>query len=362
MHWITLCIFQTFGIGFVLGFWFSALLPPCPRVDFYYMKRIQHADGSVSLVNRSNYFRHTPGNEYAMTSYLCVDEEGLPVMRRCLGNGQWEPLGNISCQQHSKLSEHLFNMDLFLNAKSSYRKEERPDPYHIMNNVSEAVLNFMEPLQPVDVVFIARIIETVTKSQPNLTVSTDIISVYNHLMTTSNRVLQIASRFNATRKLLQNFEEFTNKLAPPSCNKPEEFHSPISVLDVKYAAGLLLLIGEKISVIHLNPQCNNYTGVAIFNRNGPDRQKCKHHGYWYRLLQPTQILLDLKQEEGLIAATYLNEELWQALRDKGATYLVFKVYTNNAFFFDYSTPQEKATPISNVLSLNVLGVQSKLNI
>lgn len=357
MHWITLCFLQALGIGFVLGSSFSALLPPCPRVKFHCIKRIQHADGSVGLVNMSNFFRHTPRNEYAMTSYLCVDEQGLPVMRRCQENGQWEPLGNITCQQHSYLSEHLFKMDLYLNAKSTVRRE-RPDPYHIMNNVSETVLNFVEPLQPVDVVFIARIIDTVTKSQPNLTVSTDIISVYNHLMTTSNRVLQIACRFEATRKLLQNFEEFTNKLAPPSCNNPEGFLPPISVLDVKYAAGLLLLIGEKISVIHLNPQCNNYTGVAIFNRNGTSRRNCKHHGYWYRLLQPTQNLLDLKQEEGLIAATYLNTELWKALRDKGATYLVFKVYTNNAFFFDISTPQEKAIPISNVLSLNVLGVQS----
>lgn len=357
MQCVTFGTFLLLEIGFGFGFFCS--LSRCPRVEFAYQKWIQHENGSVGLVNQTDYFPSTLPNKYAMMEQFCVDEKnGISVRRLCLKNGTWERLDNIICRQHRKLSEDLFNMDRLLNPKISMRTTN-PDPFPVMKHVTDMVMTLMGPLEPGEVMSVANIIKVVTKSPANLNASTDIISMYNHLMNQSSEILQLAVLHNTTKNLLQNFERFTNNLEPPQCNVMES-QQPIRVLDMKKAAGLLLLIGEEISLFHLNPQCNNHTGVAIYNRKGPRRINCKHHRYWYRLLRPDQNLLDLKQEAGLIAATYMTNELWNALRTSGATYIVFKVYTNNAFFFDDSAPQEKLTPTSNVLSLDVIGVDGNL--
>lgn len=358
MQWVTLETFFVLGIGYVFG-----SLPKCPEVDFNYQKRIQYENGSVSLVNQTIQFPLTFSNNTAIMPQLCVNEkDGFQVRRRCLANNTWETLDNIICRPTRKLSEDLFNMDLELNPIISDRSGGMN--YDIaIHNITDMIMGLMGPLEDHEVISLANIIKVVTESSDvNLDVSTDIISMYNHLMDKSSEILQLAILQNATRNLLQNFERFTNKLEPPHCDGTASNYT-IRVLDMRKDAGLLLLIGEEISLLHLNPECKNYTGVAIYNGQGPDRRHCQHHGYWYRLLRPDQNLLELKQEKNLIAATYLTNDLWRALKESKAKYLVFKIYTNNAFFFADSTQEKrKVTPISNVLSLNVIGVDGNSNI
>lgn len=352
IQWVPLGTFFLLGIGYVFGF-----LPKCPVVNFDYQKRIQYENGSVGLVNQTIQFPLTFSNKTAIMPQLCVNEQdGLQVRRRCLADNTWEPLDNIICRPTRKFSEDLFNMDIKLHPITSFRSGGMDYNYEI-KKITDMIMGLMGPLEDHEVICLANIIKVVTESSNvNLTVSTDIISMYNHLMNKSSEILQNAILQNATQNLLQNFERFTNKLEPPQCNDTAS-HSAIRVLDMRKDAGLVLLIGKEISLLHLNPECNNYTGVAIYNGQGPNRTHCEHHGYWYRLLGPDQNLLELRQEKNLIAATYLTNELWNALRESEAKYLVFKIYIKNVLFFDESTQErEKVTPISNVLSLNVIGV------
>ncbi|KAH8418799.1 hypothetical protein KR222_006652, partial [Zaprionus bogoriensis] len=344
----------------------------CSRLEFQYLESIQNEDGSVSLRPRTNYFPLTAINTYAFTHDLCMDRQGLPFVRRCVANEQWELLGDIQCQPTSALTRRLFNIDSLLTNRSILSVDAPRNSYdrhsYLMGYISQSVQQAEQPIVPIDVIFIARIVKALTQMQLlSLSAYLDMLTMCEHLMAIDPAVLELSDRLGAVDQLLQSFEESTNTLAPQldplkNCDwQHSAIDYPAKLLDVKVDMGLLLLIGHNLSVFYLHPECSNYTGIAIFNRDGPQRRNCKHHRYWYRLLQRDQSLAELKAEPGLVAATFLTDALWSALRQRGATNLVFKIYANNAFFIESSASAEKPAAMSNVLSVNVLPLPGELN-
>jgi len=306
-------------------------------------------------------------NDFAMMGHICVDQTGLPVVRRCLGNNKWEDLGNITCQfdrTTNDLSQSLNEIQVELNEGAPFRDSIPNYTRDIVQNMTRIVSSSTHKIQPVDVVNVNKIINKVSKESKIEAVSTEMIGLYNQLMTTDNLVLQLSARLNATNDLLYSFEDYMNQVAQnlgplKTCRKEKSNTMPRNLVDVKVANGVQILIGGNLSVFYLYPECNKFTGIAIFNRAGPYRQNCRHHRFWYRLLYANQSLNALKSESGLQIATFLTDQLWTALRRSGATFIIFKIYANNALFVETNLQSVKANPQSHVLSINIPQVSGK---
>jgi len=67
---------------------------------------------------------------------------------------------------------------------------------------------------------------------------------------------------------------------------------------------------------------------------------------------------DVRAIENLETAVFLPEKLWKKLKKKGATYLVFKVYTRDALFVE-TAEEIQRRPTSNVISITIPGLLGK---
>ncbi|XP_034472002.1 adhesion G-protein coupled receptor G4-like [Drosophila innubila] len=300
--------------------------------------------------------------------HLCVNQTGLPVVRRCLGNNKWEHLGNVTCQfdqAANEISKSLNEISVELTEGVPFRDLMPNDYRDIVQNITRIVSQAKHNIQPVDVMNVNRIIKVVSKEPKNENISNEMITLYNQLLTTDSSVLELSARMNATNELIFNYEDYMNQVAKilgplKSCKEQQPIDIPSNLVDVKVYNGVQILIMGSLGVFYLYPECNKYTGIAIYDRGGHGRKNCKHHNFWYQLLYANQNLNDLKDEPGLQTATYLTNELWTALKKSGATYLIFKIYANNAFFIQTNLQTEKAILQSHVLSIDIPQVSDTL--
>ncbi|KAH8410383.1 hypothetical protein KR215_001238, partial [Drosophila sulfurigaster] len=334
----------------------------CPHVRFHHIY-----DNGANRTIFDNYFPLTAVNESSTMGHLCVDQNGLPVMRRCLGHNKWEKLKNITCQfemEANELSQRLNKLKLQLNEELPALDETYRN--NVVYNTSQLLGKAKNKIQPVDVVNVNKIIDAVTKEKTKTdAVSSAIIGLYDQLMDTDSTVLELSARLNATNSLLYNFEGYMDKLGPhlhdlKSCKPQNALVNITNLVDMRVAKGLQILVSQKLSVFYIFPDCNQYTGIAIYNRPGPNRLNCFHHYYWYRLLYAHESVDNLKAEPGLQTATFLSHELWQSVKSAGATYLIFKIYANNAFFIEKLPPEKRSSLQSHVLSISIPQVLNEL--
>ncbi|EDW63781.1 adhesion G-protein coupled receptor G2 [Drosophila virilis] len=340
-------------LGIVSG---SAQLLECPPTSF-----VHAYEASTGLITFANYLPATAINEFALPRRLCVERSGLPLVRRCLANQQWEKLENITCQLEQATngqSQRLNDLQFDLAEGVSSRSAGMNFPLNIMKNISNIIGQNNHQIQPVDVLNVNKIIMEVAKEPKSWALCTEMIGLYNNLMATNSSVLELSARLNATNNLLYSFEDYTNGLAQQmvsgaNCNQRLPMAMPKHLVDVKVHNGVQVLIGGNLSVFYLLPECNHFTGIAIYSKAAAGREGCQHHRFWYRFLYANQSLEALRAEPGLQAATYVTHQLWQAMRRTGVNYLVFKIYANSALFVDAATASAKATPVSHVLSINI---------
>jgi len=346
---------------------FTASFEHCPRESFKHFYETHNENGGVNLTIFENYFPLTYVNEFAMMRHLCVNETGVPVVRRCLGNNTWEHLGNVTCQFNQAANE----MSVSLNKISVELTEEAPfrglmsnDYRDIVQNITRIVSQAKHEIRSVDVMNINQIIKIVSKEPMNEKISIEMITLYNQLLNTDRSVLKLSASMNVTNELIYNYEDYMNQVAKileplKSCKEQQFVDIPGNLVDVKIYNGVQIFIMGSLGVFYLYPECNKYMGIAIYDREGPGRKNCKHHHFWYRLLYANQSLNDLKNEPGLQTATYLTDELWTDLKRSGATYLIFKIYANNAFFIQTDLQTKNATLQSHVLSIDIPQVSGK---
>ncbi|TDG47017.1 hypothetical protein AWZ03_006598 [Drosophila navojoa] len=355
--------FVLFAFSLVAGIAALSYCPPIEIIDYY---ESQNENGSNSRKNYSYSFPLTPINEFALTRELCVQSDGLPLVRKCLANQQWAQLDrNIGCRpsqgmavESQSLSELQYELSMGISERSSFIDY----PLAVMRNVSDLIAQMDAKIEPVDVLSINKIIDRVVNEPKDMAACIQMIRVYSDLMGANSSVLELSARLNATNDLLYKFEDYTNGLAPQlkSCNEPIAVDPTQELVDVKMHNGVQALIGKVLSVFYLFPECNAFTGIAIYTKPGPGREGCPHHGFWYRFLYSNQSLNALREEPDLLTASYLTRELWEALQVAGATYMVFKIYANNALFVDLSASNTGAKPASHVLSINIPQVSPHL--
>ncbi|XP_017145402.1 adhesion G-protein coupled receptor G2 [Drosophila miranda] len=304
------------------------------------------SDG-VEVESRRNHVERTRLGRLANLRELCLDERGFPVRRRCeIRNGTtaWQSLSNITCRTGRKLSSNLNRLAV----------EGPPD---MIIRLSHLLRQSHEPLKPVDIFSIGQIFESLLEKPKNASFVSDLLGICLRVMATDWETLHLSAELNATNTLLSNFEDYLDALPPQivpkeSCSVEAMGHSHVSGVNGVYA-----LISNELSVFFVNPDCANVTGIAIHSV-GSDRQEgASPHAavFGYSPLSSSESLENIRARKGLETAAFVPEPLWRSLKQKGATYLVFKVYTRDSLFME--TESSVRIPSSAVISISIPGMK-----
>ncbi|KAH8362940.1 hypothetical protein KR084_003401, partial [Drosophila pseudotakahashii] len=219
---------------------------------------------------------------------------------------------------------------------------------------------------PADVLITSEILETLMKEEKDPVVGLNLVSICTEIISSDSQVLQLSAQLNATNSLLDHFENYMDALGEQMVSAEKcgiEVHQTIS--DEVIAGvetydlsdiGVQASISSNISVFFTNPECDNITGIAIFSAQAEGRRPSSS-GFWYRFLRFSEKLDEIKRESDLETAAFLPENLWLELKNMEITYLIFKVYTDDALFVETSL-QRSRRPRSKVISISIPGLEN----
>lgn len=331
----------------------------CEPEDFQHNYATLTAAGEVTLEPHLNHFGRTRAGEWASMRDLCLDEQGLPWRRLCNATAQWATLGSVNCSAGSQLSQRLNQLREDAQSRSS-ATFALSELRHLLDEAGGQ-------LAPVDVYSTAQILaELLEQRQPAGAVSADLVGICREIMSSDEQVLRLSAELNATNSLLSKFEDYMDALPPQlvpseSCGKSRaetDKSTEKGVQTVNYAAlGVQALMSSNLSVFYVNPECENITGIAIYAAAAADR-KSASSGFWYRFLYANESLELLRGERDLQTGTYLPAQLWEQLSQRGASYLVLKVYAHDGLFVERAE-QRRQRPRRQVLSISIPGFEGK---
>ncbi|KAH8293485.1 hypothetical protein KR054_000903 [Drosophila jambulina] len=291
---------------------------------------------------RKNRVEATKVGKRAHLRDLCLDERNVPRRRRCQirnGTKTWQSFENVTCRMAPELSTNLDS--LAVNNSSE------------LSQLSDLVTNSKEPLNAADIVSISEIISSqVKKSVKKVADIEDLMNICQQVMSTDSETLRLAAEQNATNSLLSNFEDYLDALAPQllpgdgtTSLQIARDHSQVETQPI-LEKGVVLLRTKELSVFFVDPSIANVTGIAIF-LEGLTSQ--------FRVLQSSESLEDIRAIENLESAAILPDKLWRDVKERGARYLIFKVYARDALFVE-TAEELRRRPTSNVISITIQGL------
>ncbi|KAH8363224.1 hypothetical protein KR084_007331 [Drosophila pseudotakahashii] len=308
----------------------------CKAEDF----ELEYETDDSSSETRTNRVEKTPVGQKANLRDLCLNERGIPIRRRCqIRNGKrvWQSMDHITCRSAPELSSSI-NL---LAVKS---------PPDMISQLSNLLTQSQEKLAAADVFSISEIFDSlVQKPERNAEVVGDLMKICQKVMTTDNETLRISADVNATNSLLSNFEDYLDELGSKIFQKNTSILNNSTEFKVEkhFDHGVVVLKTSELSVFFVDPDVKNITGMAIFsNGNTSD----------FKALHSNDTEDDVRAIENLETAVFLPEKLWRKLKKKGASYLVFKVYTRDALFVE-TLEELKRRPTSNVISITIPGLE-----
>jgi len=295
-----------------------------------------------SSETRTNRVEKTRVGQKANLRDLCLNERGIPIRRRCqIRNGKrvWQSLDHITCRSAPELSSSI-NL---LAVKS---------PPDMISQLSNLLTQSQAKLVAADVFSISEIFDSlVKKRERKAEVVGDLMKICQKVMTTDNETLRISADVNATNSLLSNFEDYLDELGSQLFQRNTSViqNSTEFKFHTYFDMGVVVLKTNELSVFFVDPEVKNITGMAIFsNGNSSD----------FKSLHTYDKVDDVRAIENLETAVFLPEKLWKKLKKKGATYLVFKVYTRDALFVE-TAEEIQRRPTSNVISITIPGLLGK---
>ncbi|XP_002055923.2 adhesion G-protein coupled receptor G6 [Drosophila virilis] len=333
----------------------------CEAQDFQHNYEVLAADGQSIFEPHLNHFECTRAGEWATMRDLCLDEYGLPWRRLCNATAQWQPLNRLNCRAGNQLSRELYQLGTELLVGDSSNRS-KPVP---LNRLQYLLSQANDQLTPVDVYSTTRIITKLLEQQPrSAAMGADLVSICQQIMSGDAQVLRLSAQLNATNSLLSQFEEYMDalpqELVPShSCGRAASealVSTDKGVETLNYAhLGVQALMSNNLSVFYVNPTCANITGIAIYSSAAEDRQ-ASGSGFWYRFLYKNKNLEQLRGETNLETATYVPEQLWRQLKERGASYVILKVYAHAGLFVE-AAEQRSGRPHSKVLSISIPGLE-----
>ncbi|XP_039500987.1 uncharacterized protein LOC120457499 [Drosophila santomea] len=320
--------------------------------------------------------------EIATTKKLCIQKNGMPYTRLCLGDfvhgAYWKELTKpVVCESPKYNTKVLYNLIKAKIVKSL--------PEKALQNVKNIIANSKNSIVPADIFFISKIIQSVLKTySSNLTLRqtneestkwknafSDIFDIYNILIDIDSNVIKKSSELNATKKLLRSFERYVDTL---STNLPftkigngeEQLVSELQSETIDYDdIGVSVYISKYILYFSINPSIANVSGIALFANNKKRNKQKKLKGAFknehYRFLQVNHDINDVVDEPDLELGVYLPIDLIGTLKAStnklNDVTVVIKVYSNDQLF---QQSVRSLILLSRIVSISIPGYSSNL--
>ncbi|KAH8293486.1 hypothetical protein KR054_000900, partial [Drosophila jambulina] len=316
--------------------------------------------------------------ERATLHDVCLLRNGMPVTRSCLlinSRAQWESLDKnppVVCLR--RFREHTISGDLNSLHDDVLEGRRRTDNTQGRREMTSTMRTMFRQqdrtLLPADIHVTGQMFGTLMQQEKDASVCTDLVSVCKEIMSSDSQVLRLSAQLNATNSLLSNFESYMDALPAqlvPSDRCGKVVANPTSDATTTATTGVetynfsdigvQVLITGNLSVFFANPGCDGITGIAIYSAQAGERRSSSS-GFWYRFLRSTDDLNKVKAESHLETAAFLPENLWQAVKAKGVTYIIFKVYAHDALFVETSINRSRK-PRSKVISISLPELEDK---
>ncbi|XP_052858657.1 adhesion G-protein coupled receptor G7 [Drosophila gunungcola] len=345
----------------------------CEPEEFQHDYIIRNHDQTPHL----NSWKRTKIGERATLHDVCLLRNGMPVTRACKlqdFRAHWESLDEwyrVVCLR--RFREHTISGDLNRLHDDILEGRRRTNDTQGRREMSGLMRNMFRQrdrtLLPVDVHMTGQMFGTLMQQDKDAAVSVDLVSVCKEIMSCDRQVLRLSAQLNATNSLLSQFENYMDALPDqmvpkercgkvvPKPSSDEAETATTGVETYNFAdIGVQALITGNISVFFANPECDSITGIAIYSAPSWDR-RTSASGFWYRFLRSSDVLAKIKRDSDLETAAFLPDNLWREVRSRGATYLIFKVYSHDALFVE-STHQRNRRPRSKVISISLPGLEN----
>jgi len=222
----------------------------------------------------------------------------------------------------------------------------------MISQLSNLLTQTQEKLAAADVFSISEIFDSlVKKPERNAAVVGDLMKICQKVMSTDNETLRVSADANATNALLSNFEDYLDELSPTilKLNTTIFANSTEFTFHPLFDMGVIVLKTSELRVFFVDPEVRNVSGIVNFSGGNMSH---------FEMLHLSDNEEDIRAMKNLESAVFIPEKLWTQLKRKGASYLVFKVYTRDSLFVE--TEEEiKRRPTSNVISITIPGLNGE---
>lgn len=344
----------------------------------------------------------------ATTNKFCLQKNGLPITRRCLGDfvsgAYWEQLKFYDCinvQETNLITENLNSREMI--KKSKYQ------PQKALKDVRKLLESNLKKLIPADLYYLAKIIRnsirTILKSstvqfnsyskEPFTLngiseITVEIVRIFNYLLEVNDHVIRPSIALNSTNILLDAFEYLIDQIS-----SVETFQGNISSISNQSIAmdtiiedndkeieiieyedvGVIVKIATNFLAFVISPEVANVTGIALFHADYDMTQdyeddeamlKGAFKNEYYRFILANQSIEELLNEPNILMATFVPSSLWQRLDEismmSNRTWqtqlpepkVVIKIYANDKLFQETNLTTDK-TVDGRVISISIPG-------
>lgn len=320
--------------------------------------------------------------EIAMTKKLCIQKDGMPYTRLCLGDfvhgAYWKKLTQpVVCESPKNNTKVLHDLQVAKMFKSP--------PEKVLKYLKDIIANSKNSIVPADIFLIYKIFQSVheihssnsefqqtTKDLTNWKNAIyEIFDIYNVLIGLDSKVIKMSAELNATNMFLKSFEMLfdtlsLNNLSFTQIDNGEEHLNDFNSETIDYDdIGVSVYVSKYILYFSIIPSIANVSGIALFannnKKNTPTKLKGAFKNEHYRFLQVNHNINDVVNEPDLELAAYLPIELIDTLQAStnktNDVIVVIKVYSNDELF---QQSVRNLTLLSRVVSISLPGYSSFL--
>ncbi|XP_065370992.1 uncharacterized protein LOC135963143 [Calliphora vicina] len=333
-----------------------------------YQPRFSHTVRSTQFCFPENEWILAHIGQSATKSKFCLQKNGLPITRRCLGDfiggAYWEQLTLDDCitvTEPNLITRSLYTMHI--------TKTSEDQPERAIKDVRQLLESNLQNLIPADLYYLAYIIrksiKTMLKVTPrpstlpvhptsewntfnyyfeqkpgstnNISETTvEIVRIFNYILEVNDIVIRPSIALNSTNILLDAFEylidhmssletfqenisSVSNQTMPLEnlMNQNDKEIDIIEYLDV----GVVVKIATNFVAFIINPLVANVTGIALFRTDRNSGEEFYDEGIlrgafkneYYRFILANQSVDELLNEPNILMGTFVPTSLWQRL-------------------------------------------------
>lgn len=288
----------------------------------------------------------------ALPHVLCLQTNGLPVHRKCMGDffhgGFWTEITG-SCDSNVTYSHITTEL------QQIYDNRENLSVANITTHLSKLSKEKFN-LLPVDIHYISQILRNVSESG-NMSLSSEnatgvtqgIAKTISHLISSNSSALTLSGRcLNSTNTLLDSTEKLMDVFATNSVNTTESIYQEIT---------------ESYLYFTINPFLTNITGIALIKPNANEEHHTPFTEYSIQHLASNTTLSDLISFDHLEIAVYIPEELLNDIKTESTmeeSRISIAFFYNDSLFVPNSGSEGETSVSGKVFSIVISGYENYL--